>query len=272
MPEIVVVAQRKGGAGKTTFSVSLAAVGVSRAFQIGTVDLDSQANLSLWALGTSTVRGLSREQTAAMLEYPVRRDWLNLAHPLRGENVTRDDVIEYVKTECVHASESVPGLDVLPLAPGVHCEDAGELLLRGLPHDYLVVDTPADTSIPATRAALSVADYVVVPVLPDSFSIWATELLIREIAAVGRADLLESNRVRLVINQRQKWAVHDAAETEIRERYGSLVVADCVARAVRITEASMAPELLKKTNPVFKAAERLWDEIAPQQKRKGRAA
>lgn len=271
MAQVLTVAQRKGGCGKTSFAVSLAAVGVSRAFQIGTVDLDSQGNASAWALGTATVRRVSRERSVAMLEYPPRPDWLPLSSPLRGHSVTREQVLEYVENECVYLSETVPGLAVYPTGPSVHCEDAGELLLRELPHDWVVVDTPADTSTPATRAALAVSDYVLVPILPNSFSIWAAEMLVREIETVGRFDLLESGRVRFVINGRQKWAVQDAAEQEIRARYGELVLADSVPWTVRITEASMAPELLKKTNPIWKAAERIWDDIEPR-KQKGKAA
>jgi chromosome partitioning protein len=271
MARVVTLAQRKGGCGKTSLAVSLAAVGVSRAFQIGTVDLDSQANASAWALGTSTVRRISRECSAALLEWPPRRDWLSLSSPLRAESVTPEQVLEYAVSHCRHESESVPGLAVYPSSPGVHCDEAAELLISGLPHDWVIVDTPANSSTPATRSALAQSDYVLVPVLASSFAIWGAEMVLREIESVGRGDLIESGRVRLVINGRQKWAVQDAAEQEIRARYGDLVAVDVVPWGVRIGEASMAPELLKKTNPIWKAAERIWDELEPR-KQKGRAA
>lgn len=268
MAQVLAVAQRKGGCGKTSLAVSLAAVGVSRAFQIGTVDLDNQANASAWALGTAAVRGVSRERSAALLEWPPRRDWLPLSSPLRADNVTPEQVLDYVQTHCRHESESVPGLAVYPLSPGVHCDEAAELLISALPHDWVIVDTPANSSTPATRSALAQSDYVLVPVLASSFAIWGAEMVLREIESVGRGDLIESGRVRLVINGRQKWAVQDAAEQEIRARYGELVAVDVVPWGVRIGEASMAPELLKKTNPIWKAAERIWDELEPRNKRR----
>jgi cellulose biosynthesis protein BcsQ len=271
MARVVTLAQRKGGCGKTSFAVSLAAVGVSRAFQTATVDLDSQANASAWALGTSTVRRISRECSAALLEWPPRRDWLSLSSPLQAESVTPEQVLEYAVSHCRHESESVPGLAVYPSSPGVHCDEAADLLISGLPHDWVIVDTPANSSTPATRSALAQSDYVLVPVLASSFAIWGAEMVLREIESVGRGDLIESGRVRLVINGRQKWAVQDAAEQEIRARYGDLVAVDVVPWGVRIGEASMAPELLKKTNPIWKAAERIWDELEPR-KHKGKAA
>jgi cellulose biosynthesis protein BcsQ len=272
MARVVALAQRKGGCGKTSFAVSLAAVGVSRAFQTATVDLDSQANASAWALGAATVRGVSRERSAALLEWPPRRDWLSLSSPLRADSVTPEQVLEYAVSHCRHESQSVPGLAVYPLSPGVHCDEATELLISGLPHDWVIVDTPANSSTPATRSALAQSDFVLVPVLASSFAIWGAEMVLREIESVGRADLIETGRVRLVINGRQKWAVQDAAEQEIRARYGELVAVDVVPWGVRIGEASMAPELLKKTNPIWKAAERIWDELEPKQSRNRRAA
>lgn len=273
MARVLTVAQRKGGCGKSSLAVTLSAVGVSRAFQIGTVDLDSQGNSSSWALGTSTVRRVSRETSAAMLEYPPRPDWLPLSHPLRAPNIAPENVLEYVRQHCAYRSGLVPGLTVYPSTPSVHFEDAGELLLRELPGDWVVVDTPADTSTPATRAALAQSDYVLVPVLANAFSIWATETLFRELEIVGRTDLIETGRVRLLINGRQKWAVQDLAETELRDRYGDLVIPETVPWTVRISEASMSPQMLKKTNPIWKAAERVWDELEPRQtNRKERAA
>lgn len=272
MARVVVVAQRKGGTGKSTFAVSLAAVGSSRAFHCEMVDLDSQGNASAWALGTARVRSVSRETSAAMLEYPPARNWLPPGHPLLERNASRESVIEYVEVHCIHDSEVVPNLRVVPLAPHIHIEESKELLLRELPCDWVVVDTGADTSALPVRSAIAQADEIIVPVLPDSFSIWGAEHVLREVHSCGRSDLVESGRVRIVVNGRQRWALHDVAEREIRERFGELVSPLVVSRAAAISEAGAAPELLTKKNPIRKAAEALWDEIEKTTPGKQRAA
>jgi len=272
MAQVLTVASRKGGVGKTLFCASLAAVGVSRAFQIGTVDLDSQGNVSAWGLDGETLERVSRATSAAMLEYPVRREWLDLGHELNRDDVTREELLDYVSRACLHPSSRVPGLSVVPLVPHVHCEDAVELMVRELPLDWVLVDTPADPSAPAARSALRQSDWVLAPVQCSTFGMQGVELLIQEIESVGRRDLLDSGRVLVVINGRQKWAVHDAAEEHIRSRWGELVLSETVPQSVRIAEASMAPELLKKNNPIWSAAERIWDRVFSSPAKRKKAA
>ena len=272
MARVVVVAQRKGGTGKSTVSLSLAAAGGSRAFQRAMVDLDSQGNASTWALGRAAVRGLRRELSAAVLEYPTARKWLPSGHELLAPNVTREHVIEYVGKHCTYPVPEVPGLSIVPIAPHVHIEDARELLLRELPADWVIVDTGADTSSHPVRSALTQADEVVIPTLPDTFSTWGIEHVLREISSCGRADLIESGSVRVVINGRQRCTLHDVAERDIREQFGALVSPVVVSRAVAVAEAAITPQLLTKRNPIWKAATQLWAEIEGHKKQKKRGA
>lgn len=272
MARVVVVAQRKGGTGKSTVSLSLAAASGSVALRRAMVDLDSQGNASTWALGRAAVRGLRRELSAAMLQYPPARNWLPSGHELLDRNATPQDVLAYVEKHCTYPVPGVAGLSIAPLAPHVHIEDAQELLLRELPADWVIVDTGADTSSHPVRSALSQADEVVIPTLPDHFSIWGVEHVLREIAACGRADLIDDGHVRIVINGRQRCTLHDVAERDIREQFGALVSPLVVARAVAVSEAGVTPELLTKRNPIWKAAVQLWGEIQGHDKPKKRGA
>lgn len=269
MATVVAVAQRKGGCGKSTLVVSLAAVASSRALHVATVDVDSQANASRWLLSRELVEGLSRMQTVAALEYPPRREWLEMGSPLTATNVSEKDVLETVLPWCLHRSSI--GVDVVPVAPHIHAEDAKHLLLSELPVDLVLVDCPPDVSAPAVRSVLAQADVVVSPVVCEPWAVDATEQIIREIVSVGRRDLIDRGLVRFVVNMRTKCAMHDRFENLLRERWGSLVSPVVISRAVSVAESSLDSSLLTKKTALWKAAEMVWKDIQSKGQKRGAA-
>jgi cellulose biosynthesis protein BcsQ len=260
MSFVVAVAQRKGGAGKTTLAATLAATSVSRAFHTGTVDLDSQANLSRWALGREVVDGLFPLRSVAALEWPIRTETVEFGSPLL-EAKSEAELLEIVLPECVHESPKVPGLKVVPCAPHIHPEEARSLVLQSLPFDVAIVDTPPDVSGWAVRSVLRQADAVVAPVVCDPWAIDGVEHLLREIVSVGRGDLLDRGLVRLVLNMKQKTALADRMENEIRRLWGDLICPVVIPRSVAIAEASLAAEVLTKKHALWKAGLGIWADL-----------
>jgi cellulose biosynthesis protein BcsQ len=267
MGVVVAVVSRKGGQGKTSFVASLAAASVSRAFHTGTVDLDSQANLSRWALGRAVVDSLNALETVAALEYPIQQIHADDYAPLRGVD-TREKLLEVVLPLCVHASELVPGLSVVPTANRIHAETAKELVVKPLPFDVVFVDTPPDISTHGVRSILRQCDVVISPVVCEPWAVDATESLLREIRSVGREDLIESGLVRFVVNQRQNTAIQSKLEKVIRDQWGELVSPVVIPKTVAIAEASISPAVLTKKNPLWKAATAILSDVQRVAKRR----
>lgn len=269
MALVVAVVARKGGLGKSTLAATLAATSVSRAFHTGTVDLDSQANLSRWALGRDYVNGLGAMQTVAALEWPVRVETQETRSPLLAAK-TPDELLELVLPLCVHRG-AVEGLDVIPCALHVHPEEARSLVLSGLPMDVVVVDTPPDISTHAVRSVLRQADVVISPVVCDPWSVDATEHLIRELVSVGRGDLVERSLVRFVVNMRVRTTIADRLERDIRKLWGAMVSPVVIPRTVAIGEASLAPSVLTKKHPLWRVGMSLWADVDKTFKKRGAA-
>jgi cellulose biosynthesis protein BcsQ len=267
MAVVIAVACRKGGQGKTSLAASLAAASISRALHTATVDADSQANLSRWALGRAAVDSVGWLQTVAALEYPIPRLYADDYPPLRGVD-TREKLLEVVLPTCVHTSELVPGLSVIPTANRIHAETAKELVIKPLPFDVVIVDTPPDISTHAVRSVLKQADVVISPVVCEPWAVDATESLVRELRSVGREDLIESGMVRFVINQRQNTSLQNKLEKAILEQWGRLVSSVVIPKTVAIAEASISPAVLTKKHPLFKAAAAILSDVERVAKRR----
>lgn len=270
MATVIAVAGRKGGAGKTTFAATLAATGVSKLFHTGTVDLDSQGNLSLWALGRDAATGLGALQTVAALGYPpdalLRADYPELAAV-----TSRSELVGVVSKWCIHQSDVVPGLSVVPVTPRIHPENIRDVVLSALPFDVVVVDCPPDVSTHAVRSVLSQADAVISPVVCEPWAVDATEQIASEIVSCKREDLLDSGSLRFVVNMRQKTSMADKLEKALRSRWGKLVSPIVVQRSVAIAEASFSPALLTIKHPLWKVGISLWAEVERMQKKRGAA-
>lgn len=271
MAVVIAVAGRKGGCGKTSIAVTLGAVGVCKPFHTGTVDLDSQANLSRWALGRDLVSELGALHTVAALEYPsppMLRDY----DERLGAATTREELVSAACRRCVYPVEHVPGLSIIPTAHHIHAETARELVISRLPFEVVIVDCPPDISTWAVRSVLMQADLVISPVICEPWAVDSMAALAKEITSVGRSDLLDRDRVRFVVNMRTKTALHDTLEADIRRTYGHRVSKLVIPRSVAIAEASLDPRILTKKHALWKVGVSLWKELETMAKKQGAAA
>jgi chromosome partitioning protein len=221
MGKVYAVANQKGGVGKTTTAVNVAACIAEAGYRTLLVDVDPQANATVGL-------GLARSQRPGLYEV------------LAGECEAEETVVE-----C-----SVEGLALLPAGPGLagaNVElpriDGFERRLREVlepireRYEYIVLDCPPSLG-PLTVSALAAADRVIVPVQTEYF------------ALEGLAGLLETlDLVQRELNPRLTVAgmlltMHDSrtrlgrdVEREVREHFADLVFDTVIPRNVRVGEA-----------------------------------
>jgi chromosome partitioning protein len=221
MGTVYAIANQKGGVGKTTTAVNVAACVAEAGYATLLVDVDPQANATV---------GLGFPRTRVPGLYEV----------LTGQE----------KASAALSDTAVPSLKLLPAGPGLAGANVELPRLDSFEHrlkeeidsikdrfQYVVLDCPPSLG-PLTVSALVAADRVIVPVQTEYF------------ALEGLAGLLETlDLVRRELNPRLTVAgmlltMHDArtrlgrdVEREVREHFADLVFETVIPRNVRVGEA-----------------------------------
>ena len=151
MARILSVTNQKGGVGKTTPSLALAAGLQKKGFRVLAVDMDPQANLS-FSLGGET------------------EDGPTVYELLRGEVNPRFAIQRTTWVDLIASNIVLSGVDL------EFTQQGREYLLKNSleplreRYDYIVIDTPPALSI-LTINAFAASDYLVIPMLADIFSL-----------------------------------------------------------------------------------------------------
>ncbi len=154
--KIVAVANQKGGVGKTTTSVNLAACLALMGRKILLVDLDPQGNATS-ALGMSETKDKS------------------CYGPLLGESRLTDNVVEtrYENLSLVPADLDLAGVEIEVARLDDHLtrlRAAMAPMRKKSPYDFILLDCPPSLGILMTNA-LAAADLVLVPLQSEYFAL-----------------------------------------------------------------------------------------------------
>ena len=164
--EIIVVANQKGGVGKSTTAECIGSGLIERGKNVLFIDLDPQSNL------TSS--------------FPIEIEDPCTAFELLRGDCTLDDAIQNTKRgDIIPASKYLSNKELIFADRQVGREKRlKEILLKQkLPYDYILIDTPPSLDI-LTINALAVANNVIIPAQADIFSLQGIALLVQTIQDV----------------------------------------------------------------------------------------
>jgi chromosome partitioning protein len=225
LARIIAIANQKGGVGKTTTTINLAAALEKRGSRCLIVDLDPQGN-------ASTGIGINIEDRIATT-YDLLIDGALLADVVRQSNV--------------------PGVVIAPATTDLSSADielvANErrsFLLRdilrsdqlaALDVDFVLIDCPPSLNL-LTVNAMVAADSILIPLQSEFFALEGLSqlmLTIREIRQTANPALRIEGVLLTMHDQRNRLA--QQVEADARETLGELVFRTIVPRNVRVSEA-----------------------------------
>mgnify|MGYP006281419413 CR=1 FL=1 len=219
---IIVCANQKGGVGKTTTVVNLAAELAHHGVRVLVVDLDPQRNLTS-GIGYAPVDGA-----------PTAYDLL--VHRRSAADLAQETNVEGLSI--VPGSADLAGID-LELAGGD--PSGSRQLAAGLrtpgPVDLVLVDTPPSLGL-VTVSALAVADAVLVPVQCEYYALEGLSQLMATIQLVRERlnPSLKLNGLLLTMLDPRTKLGSDVVR-EVEGHFGDLVYTARVPRSVRLAEA-----------------------------------
>ncbi len=224
-PQIIAVANQKGGVGKTTTTINLAAALAETGKKVLLVDLDPQGNAST-GLGIDVA---DRDMTAYEL----------LVEDVPPEEVIMDTGIENLSIIAATVDLSSADIELISNEKrSFLLHDAlRQTAMDEFAWDYILIDCPPSLNL-LTVNAMVAAHSVLVPLQSEFFALEGLSqlmLTIREVRQTANPNLRVEGVVLTMYDKRNN--LSQQVEQDARDNLGDLVFRTLIPRNVRVSEA-----------------------------------
>jgi chromosome partitioning protein len=222
MGKVIVIANQKGGVGKTTTAINISASLAVAEKHVLLIDPDPQGN------STSGV-GVERENLNGSL-YDIYRDTKNI------KEITKKTSLNYL--EVVPSNIDLIGAEIELVA-----KDGRETILKRAvesvkpQYDFIFIDCPPSLSL-LTINALVAADSLLVPMQCEYYALEGISSLIKTLNLVKTSynPLLDIEGILLTMFDGRNTLANQVA-TELRQHFGDKVYKTIIPRNVTLAEA-----------------------------------
>ena len=223
MGKVIAIANQKGGVGKTTTAINLAASLSVLEKKVLIIDADPQAN------------------TTSGLNFAPDNDQQRTLYEVMIGKIDIADVL--IQTEIAGLHMIPSHIDLVGLELEMVDADNREMLLKNalVPirdnYDYIIIDCSPSLGL-ITVNTLTAADSVIIPVQPEFFALEGLGKLLQTIRLVQSGvnpDLTIEGFVVTMFDGRTR--VHTQVLAELRDHFRDLVFKTVIQRNIRLSEA-----------------------------------
>ena len=237
------VANQKGGVGKTTTSVNIAAALAKQGHKVLVVDLDPQGNAST-ALGAEHTSG-------TLSSYEIL---IGHATPEEAMQPNPDNPNLF----CIPATIDLAGAEIELVSMVRREYRLYDALRRGFLEshgfDYVFIDCPPSLGL-LTINAMTAVDEVMIPIQCEYYALEGVGQLLNNIGMI-REHLNQNLHIAAVLltmyDARTKLAA-DVAE-EVRSQFGEVVLRNMIPRSVKVSEAPGFGQTVVEYDPTSRGA------------------
>ena len=231
---IIVIANQKGGVGKTTTAINLSAACAMQGKRVLLIDLDPQGNTSLSFIDPASINGGAFE-----IFTEVNQPFQDFIYPTKVENL---DIVPSKINLAKLEAKLVGDFDAI-----FRLRDRIEQVRSN--YDLIFIDTPPTLGL-ITVNALVAASYILIPIQSSYFALEGTDDLLETIEKVRSRPNPDLELLGVVVTLFDKrTALSKDVEAQIRDVFGEKAFKTIITRSVRLEESPAHKETIFTFSP-----------------------